>query len=428
MPITDLGTVRGPEGPEGKQGVQGLAGVNAVANDTATANYLDPAVTSATRTAADALYGPGRILCIGSSIAAGWGVTNMETDSYPARTGFYLSAWLDGVPVTVINAGVAGDTTSLMRARLAALLAQHRPSYVVIELSINDVALTVGVSAATTIGNMTAMAAMARLAGAVPIFTTHQPLNPAQANAPTLQTQATQALATQNRLNIIALGTSLGVLVADVFTSTRHAVDTMSDGIHPSDHGADIWGHTIAQVIYQHAFDTSQTATLFSDDFARTSTTTAGPLWSALDGAVWGDDGSNAYWVSGGGDGDMVIATGATDVDFTSELTWTSGVPEGGILVRSDGTRRGYLLQPSAGNLMLYALTTGAATVLGTIPADLTAGATLQLNVSGPNLLAWLNDAPVLSAVDSTWPTGDRVALRLGANAGARWGSAVARA
>jgi acyl-CoA thioesterase-1 len=41
-------------------------------------------------------------------------------------------------PVTVINASISGDTTSGGRARLPALLAQHKPDLVIIELGGND--------------------------------------------------------------------------------------------------------------------------------------------------------------------------------------------------------------------------------------------------------------------------------------------------
>jgi acyl-CoA thioesterase-1 len=40
--------------------------------------------------------------------------------------------------VTVVNASISGDTTSGGRARLAALLRQHKPTIVVIELGAND--------------------------------------------------------------------------------------------------------------------------------------------------------------------------------------------------------------------------------------------------------------------------------------------------
>lgn len=42
------------------------------------------------------------------------------------------------IAVTVVNASVSGDTTSGGRARLGALLAQHKPAVVVLELGAND--------------------------------------------------------------------------------------------------------------------------------------------------------------------------------------------------------------------------------------------------------------------------------------------------
>lgn len=42
------------------------------------------------------------------------------------------------IAAKVINASISGDTTSGGRARLGALLAQHRPTVVVIELGAND--------------------------------------------------------------------------------------------------------------------------------------------------------------------------------------------------------------------------------------------------------------------------------------------------
>ncbi len=44
----------------------------------------------------------------------------------------------DKAPVRVVNASISGDTTSGGRSRLAALLAQHQPAVVVIELGGND--------------------------------------------------------------------------------------------------------------------------------------------------------------------------------------------------------------------------------------------------------------------------------------------------
>lgn len=66
--------------------------------------------------------------------------------------------------VRVVNASISGDTTSGGRTRLPALLAQHRPTHVVLELGGND-ALR-GLPLAMTEANLRAMAQAAKAAGA----------------------------------------------------------------------------------------------------------------------------------------------------------------------------------------------------------------------------------------------------------------------
>lgn len=68
------------------------------------------------------------------------------------------------VPARVVNASVSGDTTSGGRSRLPALLGQHRPAVVVIELGGND-ALR-GLPLAMTRDNLTAMTQAAHKTGA----------------------------------------------------------------------------------------------------------------------------------------------------------------------------------------------------------------------------------------------------------------------
>jgi acyl-CoA thioesterase-1 len=68
------------------------------------------------------------------------------------------------VAARVVNASISGDTTSGGRSRLPALLKQHQPTHVVIELGGND-ALR-GLPLSMTRDNLTAMAKAAREAGA----------------------------------------------------------------------------------------------------------------------------------------------------------------------------------------------------------------------------------------------------------------------
>jgi len=99
------------------------------------------------------------ILIVGDSISAGYGLPagagwttllqqRLETGHYPHR---------------VVNASISGDTSAGGRARLAALLAQHRPAVTVIELGGNDGLR--GGSLEALRGNLDAMAAMAQKAG-----------------------------------------------------------------------------------------------------------------------------------------------------------------------------------------------------------------------------------------------------------------------
>jgi acyl-CoA thioesterase-1 len=67
-------------------------------------------------------------------------------------------------PATVINASISGDTTSGGRSRLPALLKQHQPSLVILELGAND-ALR-GLPLGMTRDNLQAMARAAKATGA----------------------------------------------------------------------------------------------------------------------------------------------------------------------------------------------------------------------------------------------------------------------
>ncbi len=67
-------------------------------------------------------------------------------------------------PWQVVNASISGDTTSGGRSRLPALLAQHQPALVVIELGAND-ALR-GLPLNMTEANLAAMVRAAKSAGA----------------------------------------------------------------------------------------------------------------------------------------------------------------------------------------------------------------------------------------------------------------------
>ncbi|WP_374640547.1 arylesterase [Hydrogenophaga sp.] len=102
----------------------------------------------------------GPILVIGDSLSAEYGIR--RGSGWVALLQERLQT--QKVPATVVNAGISGDTTSGGRSRLPALLSQHKPAIVVIELGAND-ALR-GLPLTMTRENLTDMVRQSRQAGA----------------------------------------------------------------------------------------------------------------------------------------------------------------------------------------------------------------------------------------------------------------------
>lgn len=103
---------------------------------------------------------PPLILVVGDSLSAEYGLK--RGSGWVALLQERLKK--DKVPASVVNASISGDTTSGGRSRLPALLKQHRPAVVIIELGGND-ALR-GLPLTMTRDNLAAMARAAREAGA----------------------------------------------------------------------------------------------------------------------------------------------------------------------------------------------------------------------------------------------------------------------
>ena len=76
----------------------------------------------------------GPVLVIGDSLSAEYGLTRGK--GWVKLLEQRLQA--EKMPRTVVNASISGDTTSGGRARLPALLSQHKPSIVILELGGND--------------------------------------------------------------------------------------------------------------------------------------------------------------------------------------------------------------------------------------------------------------------------------------------------
>jgi acyl-CoA thioesterase-1 len=99
------------------------------------------------------------VLVIGDSITAGYG---LGADKSWAATLVAETGW------QVINAGVSGDTTAGGLERLPALLDEHKPKAVIVELGGNDMLRRHG--STETVANIEAMLEAIRRTGARPIL------------------------------------------------------------------------------------------------------------------------------------------------------------------------------------------------------------------------------------------------------------------
>ncbi|MEH6434141.1 arylesterase [Massilia sp. DD77] len=105
---------------------------------------------------ASAYSAPKTVLVVGDSLSAEYGI---------ARGAGWVSLLeqklkAEKIQAKVVNASISGETTSGGRARLPALLGQHRPDIVVIELGANDGLR--GLPVASADANLRAMVAMAK--------------------------------------------------------------------------------------------------------------------------------------------------------------------------------------------------------------------------------------------------------------------------
>ncbi len=115
---------------------------------------------SPAKTATAATASADTVLVVGDSLSAEYGLKR-GTGWVPLLEKQIVQ---EKKSARVVNASISGDTTSGGRSRLAALLAQHKPGVVVIELGGND-ALR-GLPLDMTENNLTAMTQAAKQAGA----------------------------------------------------------------------------------------------------------------------------------------------------------------------------------------------------------------------------------------------------------------------
>ena len=100
-----------------------------------------------------------KIVCIGDSLTAGYGVEEGYgwTDILQSRTN-----------TKIINSGLSGDTTTGMLVRFRTRVLNHKPSHVIIMGGTNDLLLKLGDE--LILSNIHAMIRHARHAGIIPVI------------------------------------------------------------------------------------------------------------------------------------------------------------------------------------------------------------------------------------------------------------------
>lgn len=160
-----------------------------------------------------------KILVLGDSLSAGYGLSASEG---------WVALWQarlthQAANIQIINASISGETTQGGLARLPALLAQHQPQWLVIELGAND-ALR-GQNLTKTERNLQQMIALAQAAHSqVMLLGIRLPTNYGVAYDQRLQTLY-QQLAQQHALLFDPFFLQDVVLVPDMI---------QADGLHPT--------------------------------------------------------------------------------------------------------------------------------------------------------------------------------------------------
>jgi acyl-CoA thioesterase-1 len=115
------------------------------------------AMTALTLAASASAYSaPKTVLVVGDSLSAEYGIA--RGSGWVALLEQRLKA--EKIDARVVNASISGDTTSGGRTRLPALLQQHKPNVVVLELGANDGLR--GLPVASAADNLRSMIALAQ--------------------------------------------------------------------------------------------------------------------------------------------------------------------------------------------------------------------------------------------------------------------------
>ena len=162
------------------------------------------------------------ILVVGDSLSAAYGLR--KEDGWVSLLEARIKA--QGLHAQVINASVSGETTSGGKSRLGALLAQHKPTHVVIELGANDALRGQALLAAQK--NLVDMSEASKKSGARVLILGMQ-------IPPNYGSQYAASFGSMFPLVASSTGASLvPFMLAGVADAANPASMFLSDGLHPN--------------------------------------------------------------------------------------------------------------------------------------------------------------------------------------------------
>jgi acyl-CoA thioesterase-1 len=370
-----------------------------------------------------------KVLFLGTSITGGDGTAIPATQGYAPRTEAVVETLLPGMTITPINAGVSGNTSTQMLARLPALLATHKPRLVFIETSINDSRIDLSITPETTRDNTRKMVSMVRLAGATPLVGTSAPIDVGQYNNHSVYSYGSVIKARAANDYTRALCTELGVQLVDLYNAFSGVPYSLADGIHPSYDGHGDWATIVGRAIAGQLLVVGNVpptlTTLASDTFDRANSATTmgtdstGKTWTTS--GVWGISSNKAYWVSGADTTLLDVAANDVEASVTVGVVnaWESRIAS--VVIRAvDGSN--YFLadmslaqNATSGVMHIYRCVAGSFTAILTATiSGLPANTDYKLTFSGRGSLfkVAINDVPVGRITNTQAIAGTKVGIR----------------
>jgi len=169
-----------------------------------------------------------KIVCIGDSLTAGYGIKTNHRWSNILR---------NQLNIDIINSGISGDTTSGMLARFHEMAIKHKPDYIIITGGTNDLSLNLPDN--IIIGNILAMTRYAKHHDIIPIIGIPTPFYIPE-NTPN-ENQFIDDFYLNKRINsfqeiLKQFALNDNQIIID-FTLNMEAKLFLKDGLHPNEQG-----------------------------------------------------------------------------------------------------------------------------------------------------------------------------------------------